>query len=142
MLASMKRLIALLSVVVLAGCAMTGQDATIDLPGTSWVLVELDGSEPVGETPPTLAFDDQGSVTGQAGCNSFNAEVTIDGSDLTFGPVASTRMACVEEGVADQEQAFLAALQDTTSFTVDDEGRLILEGGGATLTFEAGTEAE
>jgi heat shock protein HslJ len=138
----MKRLIAILSVVVLSGCAMTGQDATIDLPGTSWVLVELDGAEAVGETPPTLAFDDQGSVTGLAGCNSFNAEVTIDGSDLTVGPVASTQMACVEEGVADQEQAFLAALQDATSFTTDDDGRLVIEGGGATLTFEAGTEAE
>ena len=46
-----------------------------------------------------------------------------------------------EEGVADQEQAFLIALQDVTSYTVDDEGRLVLED-GATLTFEVAGEAE
>jgi heat shock protein HslJ len=142
MLWAMKRLIApLLVLVVLAGCVITSRDATMDLPGTLWVLVDLDGAAPVGETPPTLAFDDQGGVTGLAGCNTFNGEVTIDGSDLTFGPLATTQMACVEEGLADQEQAFLAALQDATSYTIDDEGRLVLEDGG-TLTFEVAAEAE
>ena len=137
----MKRSIALLALVALTGCAITSRDATIDLPGTSWVLVDLDGAAPVGETPPTIAFDDQGGVTGTAGCNTFNGEVTIDGSDLSFGPLATTQMACVEEGVADQEQAFLAAVQDATSYTVDDEGRLVLQD-GATLTFEVAAEAQ
>ncbi len=50
-------------------------------------------------------------------------------------------MFCAEEGVADQEQAFLTALQDVTSYTVDDEGRLVLED-GATLTFEVAGEAQ
>jgi heat shock protein HslJ len=137
----MKRSIVLLAIFALAGCAITSRDVTIDLPGTSWVLVDLDGAAPVGETPPTIAFDDQGGVTGTAGCNTFNGEVTIDGSDLSFGPLATTQMACVEEGVADQEQAFLAAVQDATSYTVDDEGRLVLQD-GATLTFEVAAEAQ
>jgi heat shock protein HslJ len=139
----MKRLIAPLVVVVmvLAACDITSRDATIDLPGTSWVLVELDGAAPVGETPPTIAFDDQGGVTGTGGCNTFNGEVTIDGSDLTFSPPAATQMFCPEDGVSDQEQAFLVALEDVTSFTIDDEGRLVLED-GSTLTFEVAAEAQ
>jgi heat shock protein HslJ len=137
----MQRSIALLALVAVAGCAITSRDATIELPGTSWALVELDGAEPVGEVRPTIAFDDQGSVTGNAGCNTFNGEVTIDGSDLTFGPLATTQMACVQEGVADQEQEFLTALQDVTTYTVDNEGRLVLEDGG-TLTFEVAAEGE
>ena len=137
----MKRSIAILALVAVAGCAITSRDATIDLPGTSWVLVDLDGAAPVGEAPPTIAFDDQGSVTGNAGCNTFNGEVTIDGSDLTFGPLATTQMACVEDGVADQEQAFLATLQDATSYTVDNEGRLVIQDGG-TLTFEVAAEGQ
>jgi heat shock protein HslJ len=142
MLRPMKRSVALLvALVLLAGCAITSRDATIDLPGTSWVLVDIDGTAPVGETPPTIAFDDQGSVTGTGGCNTFNGDVTIDGSDLSFGPLATTQMACVEDGVADQEAAFLTALQDVTSYTVDDEGRLVLED-GATLTFEVAAEAQ
>jgi heat shock protein HslJ len=137
----MKRSIAILALLAMAGCAITSRDATIDLPGTSWVLVDLDGAAPVGEAAPTIAFDDQGSVTGNAGCNTFNGEVTIDGSDLTFGPLATTRLACVEDGVADQEQAFLAALQDATSYTVDNEGRLVIQDGG-TLTFEVAAEGQ
>jgi heat shock protein HslJ len=138
----MKRSIALLgALVLLAGCDITSRDATIDLPGTSWVLVDIDGAPPVGETPPTIAFDDQGGVNGTGGCNTFNGEVTIDGSDLTFSPLATTQMFCGEDGVADQEQAFLTALQDATSYTVDDEGRLVLQD-GSTLTFEVAAGAQ
>ena len=137
----MKRSIALLAAIfVLAGCAITSRDATMDLPGTSWVLVDLDGTAPVGETPPTIAFDDQGTVTGTGGCNTFNGEVTIDGSDVSFGPLASTQMACGED-ISTQEAAFFTALQDVTSYTVDDEGRLVLQDGG-TLTFEVAAEAQ
>jgi heat shock protein HslJ len=125
----MKRSIALVvAVVLLAGCDITSRDATIDLPGTSWVLAELDGA-------------DQGGVTGTGGCNTYNGEVTIDGSELTFSPLATTQMFCAEDGVADQEQAFLTALQGVTSYTVDDEGRLVLQD-GVTLTFEVAGEAQ
>ena len=141
MLRPMKRSIALLAAIsLLAGCAITSRDATMDLPGTSWVLVDLDGTAPVGETPPTIAFDDQGTVTGTGGCNTFNGEVTIDGSDMSVGPLASTQMAC-EEDISNQEAAFFTALQDVTSYTVDNEGRLVLQD-GATLTFEVAGEAQ
>ena len=105
------------------------------------MLVELDGAAPVGETAADDRLRRPGRRHRHGGCNTFNGEVTIDGSDLTFGPLATTRMACAEAGVADQEQAFLAAVQDATSYTVDDEGRLVLED-GATLTFEVAAEAQ
>jgi heat shock protein HslJ len=137
----MKRSIVLLAALALAGCAITSRDATTDLPGTSWVVVDIDGDAPVGETPPTIAFDDQGSVTGTGGCNTFSGEVSIEGSDLTFGPLASTQMAC-EGDVSDQEQAFFTALQGVTGYTIDNEGRLVLEGDDGSLTFEVAAEAE
>jgi heat shock protein HslJ len=102
--------IALLALLTLSGCAITSRDATTELPGTAWDLVDLDGAEPVGQTPPSLAFTEDGSVTGSTGCNTFNAEVTIDGTELTFGPLATTRMACTDDAAAQQEQAYLAAL--------------------------------
>ena len=49
--------------------------------------------------------------------------------------MATTRMACADEAVSEQEQAFLLALEDVTGYTIDTEGRLVLEG-GAPLTFE------
>ena len=137
----MKRSIALLAVFALAGCAITSRDATIDLPGTSWVLVDLDGAAPVGETPPTIAFDDQGGVSGTGGLQLVQRR----GHDRRLRPdlrsAGHDADGCGEEGVADQEQAFLAAVQEATSYTVDDEGRLVLQD-GATLTFEVAAEAQ
>ncbi len=137
----MKRSIALLALLALSACAITSREATTELPGTSWALVDLDGAEPVGETPPSITFNDDGSVTGTTGCNTFNGEVTIEGSELTFGPMATTRMACLDEGASLQEHAFLTALEGVTGYTVDDEGRLVLEG-DAPLTFEVAPAAE
>jgi len=125
----------------LSSCAITSRDARTELPGTSWLLVDLDGTEPVGETTPSLAFDENGGVNGSTGCNTFNGEVTIDGNELTFGPLATTRMACLDDPTAAQEQAFLAAMEAATSYTVDDDGRLVLQG-GAPLTFEVAPERE
>jgi heat shock protein HslJ len=137
----MKRSIAVIAVLALTGCAITSRDARTELPATSWVLVDLDGAEPVGATPPTLAFDETGGVNGSTGCNQYNGEVTIDGSDLSFGPLATTRMACLDNETAAQEQAFLGAMEAVTSYTIDDEGRLVLDGGEA-LTFAVAAEAE
>ena len=52
-----------------------------------------------------------------------------------------TAHAFINEAIGGKEQAFLAALQDVTSYTVDDEGRLVLQD-GSTLTFEVAGEAE
>jgi len=132
---------ALIALLVLAGCAITSREATTELSGTSWTLVEIDGAEPVGETPPSITFTDEGSVTGTTGCNTFNGEVAIDGSELSFGPMATTRMACVDPAASEQEQAFLLAMESVTGYTIDSEGRLVLEG-DAPLTFEVAAEAE
>jgi putative lipoprotein len=137
----MRRSIAVLAVLTMSGCAITSREATTDLPGTSWTLVDLDGTAPVGETPPSLSFDETGGASGSTGCNSFNGAVTIDGNELTFGPLATTRLACLDDATAAQEQAFLGAMEAVTTYTIDNEGRLVLEG-GETLTFEVAAEEE
>jgi putative lipoprotein len=137
----MRRLLAAIGLVpiVLAGCMLTDRQATTDLPGTSWQLVDLDGAEPVEDAIPTMAFGDDGTVSGNASCNTYSGEVTIDGSDLSFGPLATTRMACVDAAVSEQETAFLQALEGVASYTIDPQGRLVLEG-DAPLTFEVAPE--
>ena len=126
----------LFAVAVLAACAITSRPATTDLPGSSWVLVEIDGEAPAADPPPTLAFNEDGTVTGSAGCNTFNGSVAINGSSLEFGPLATTRMACADPVVAEQETMFLLVLQANPGFTIDDEGQLVLTGGTVELVFE------
>ena len=129
-----------LAVLALAGCAITSRVATADLPDSSWELVDLDGAPPVRDAVPTLNFDEAGGVNGSTGCNTYTGSVTIVDSDLTFGPLATTRMACTDPDANAQESAFLAAMEEVTGYTVDDEGRLVLQG-GAPMTFQVAAVA-
>jgi heat shock protein HslJ len=130
----MRRLAMLVTAFVVAGCAVTTRVATTDLPGSTWELVAMDG-EAVAAAVPTLAFDEQGGVSGSTGCNTFSGEVAIDGNALTFGPLVTTRMACADPAANAQEEAFLSAMEGVSAYAVDDEGRLVLQG-GPELTFE------
>ena len=66
----------------------------------------------------TLAFDTDGAVNGNGGCNTFRGDVIIDGSSMKFGQLASTMMAC-EEAKSKQEAIFHAALSRTVSFALE-----------------------
>jgi heat shock protein HslJ len=86
------------------------------LTGPTWQLVsygdpdDLQGLEE--GTSITAEFvpetDTTGTVGGNATCNSYTTSYTIDGDQISFGPVAGTLMMCPVG--ADQEQAYLAAL--------------------------------
>lgn len=131
----MRRLAILVTAFVVAGCAVTSRVATMDLPGSTWELVAMDGEAVAGDAVPTLAFDEHGAVSGSTGCNTFSGDVAIRGSELSFGPLVTTRMACADPAANAREQAFLSAMQGVTGYTLDDVGRLVLRG-GPELTFE------
>jgi heat shock protein HslJ len=88
------------------------------LVGTHWTLTQL-GDAPVAasgsERDAHLVFASEGSrVTGSTGCNRLRGTYTRKGDALTFGPAATTKMACI--GAAQEtETKMLAALQATTS---------------------------
>jgi heat shock protein HslJ len=57
------------------------------------------------------------NVSGSAGCNDYNASTTTTPPKISFGPIASTRMACSQPaGVMEQESAYLAALQSAATY--------------------------
>lgn len=129
----MKSLVWMGAALALAGCmgpqTSGGSDAMEPLAGTSWVLAELDGQPPVmdpGGGAPTLAFEaSEPRASGNGGCNQFSGEYTQEGASLRFGPLASTRRACVDEAANRQEMAYLSALQSTTRAAMDGS-RLVL----------------
>ena len=79
----------------------------------------------------SMVFDTDGRVSGNTGCNMFNGPYTLSGSSISFGPLITTRRACLSEDANQQEQQFLAALDATTMY------QLV----GATLTFRDGAGA-
>ena len=105
---------------------------TASLTGTRWVVVSfgVDGVEgPVLEIAvPTMQFGDDGTgIGGTTGCNSYFGTVTFGpGSTISFGGIGMTEMACLDEGVMDQEQRFAQTLGLIDRFTLGD-GTLMLE---------------
>jgi len=94
------------------------------LDGTRWLLVDLEGSEIVDGTQPTLSFT-EGRASGSGGCNGFSGAYEQSGDELTFGMMATTRMACPEAQMAQDDRVF-AFLSTVERFALSPEGHLVL----------------
>lgn len=121
---------------LLAACRLPGQlsaSASITLDGTSWTLHQIGGRDVISDQAPTLLFS-RDQVHGNATCNRFTGSYTVDGSLLSFGPLASTRMACPD---MELETAYLAALGDVATYSAKSE-QLVLSNadGEEILVFE------
>ena len=89
---------------------------------TRWRLVELGGRQSIGaggERDAHLVFaQDSARISGSTGCNRLNGSYTREGAALRFGQTATTRMACLDPQLNQQEQTFLAALQATERYEI------------------------
>lgn len=98
---------------------------TISLVGTEWLLRDLAGAPALDQPQATLSFLDGGRAAGNGSCNRFTGSFEISGNTLKFGPMASTRMACMDNGVSDQEDRYLKALAAATRYAMDGGALLI-----------------
>jgi heat shock protein HslJ len=101
------------------------------LAGTSWRLEALAGTMAVQGVDATLDFADGDRVSGNASCNRFTGTVKVSGSTITFGPLASTRMACASEPANAQEMAYLKALSEAERFVLEGASLQIFSKGQA-----------
>jgi heat shock protein HslJ len=90
-----------------------------DMSG-SW-LVEWIAERPVVDySLASLTFGEEGRLSGNASCNLIMATYTVDGDQLTIGPARVTRKLC-PPALMDQEQRFLAALEDVVRAEIRNE---------------------
>jgi heat shock protein HslJ len=137
-----ERLILIVALLVLAGLALGACAASptpiemtpieTTLPGSSplnetqWELIRYISAQGqladiLAETQVTLEFAD-GKLSGSAGCNSFFGDYQSNAGSLTIGSIGYTEMFCTRpEGVMEQESAYLSALLDAASYTIDGE---------------------
>ncbi len=132
----MKKILLFLLLISLLLPACTSQEKS--LQGT-WTLTAYG---PEGATTPvapdsqaSIAFNEDGTVTGSSGCNSFGGEYKVDGDQITFNGLASTLMAC-EEPLMTQEGTVFKVLDGTASYKVDGDTLTITKDGTA-LVFTA-----
>lgn len=106
------------------------------LAGTSWQLVSfgLAGAETglIEGSAITLEFSPDGRATGSGGCNSYGGEYQVQDHTLSFGPIVSTKMACADPNVMQQEQQYFQALQTA--------GQFELAGDHLTIRYSEGRE--
>ncbi|MFN2359975.1 MAG: META domain-containing protein [Marinobacter sp.] len=135
----------LLAVLLLAGCAGSsvsdgpgGDVVAMPLTNTYWQLVSVAGQE-VPETAdqqkPHILFLDDGRVSGFSGCNQYMGNYQVEGENLLFDSMSSTRKACDDSMV---EQSLFAAFAKTVGVYLDGiELRLLGENGEELAVFEA-----
>ena len=100
------------------------------LVGPTWVAEDIGGRGVVDRAQSVIVFDARGRVNGRAGCNRFMGGYTADGTALRLGSLGTTRMACVPEALADQEQRFLAALDSVRGWRIERGLLFLTDGAG------------
>jgi len=112
-------------------------DAENNLTGT-WELDYIaNASIPFNELYPNkkpfISFESGSKkVSGNGGCNNFNTTMDVQGKNIKFGPIASTRMACPGEG----EPLFFQSLEKVNVQSVNDNSLTLIVGDIAIMRFQ------
>ncbi len=140
----MKRMVSLALMlafsIFMVGCAAMNSSADEPLVNTYWKLTQL-GEAPVAAVDNQreahlVLHEEEQRVAGSTGCNRLMGGYRLEGQALSFGQMATTRMACMEG--MDTEQAFLATLEQVAGWKVDGQTLTLTDGQGASLArFEA-----
>lgn len=110
----MKKVIAIFSIVLMinsCGSISNVNKTQVSILSTNWVLVDN-----VKGQSPTLTIGKE-KVSGNAGCNSYNGEITIAQESGAFSVknIATTRMMC--DNIT-TEQNFLSMLSSANRYSV------------------------
>lgn len=117
--------------------AAGGGDQAVPLEGTEWkVTGTLDETTlPEVVQPATLKFN-SGTLEVFAGCNTGSGSYTATESDIEFGPIAITKMAC-DDAANTLEQTVLSVLTGTQSYVIEGNTLTITADDGSGLTAES-----
>jgi heat shock protein HslJ len=130
-----------------AGCSGddssgSGSADASKLVGKNWVLTTEIAS---GVSPSVVAVSARfakGSVSGDSGCNNYNAPYKVDGSAMTIGPNIATTLRACEPDLTAVEHAYLALLPKVASYEIKGQTlSLRASSGKALLVYEAASAA-
>ena len=106
----------------------------------NWVLTSMQGDSIATNGPaktiPRLEISlTQGRVTGTTGCNQLNGPVMADTHQILFGPLITTKMACMGPNGA-AEPTFLRLLSQPMPYRIDSGKLTLYQQGKPVLTFK------
>lgn len=111
----------------------------LELEGATWALESIVSGDavssvPVGVRPPTLTFT-AGEVVVDTGCNTGRGSYELAGTDVTFGPIAITRIGC-DEAATEVEAAVVGVLDGAVAVEIEAD-QLTLTKGDQGLVYRA-----
>jgi heat shock protein HslJ len=125
----MKRYLLLLLLAGLVLSACTSQEKSLK---GSWTLIahgpESSPNPAVKDSQATIIFNDDGTLSGNSGCNSFGGEYKVEGGQVTFNRLVSTLMAC-SDPLMSQEGAVFQVLNGTVVYNRDGDTLTITKDG-------------
>jgi heat shock protein HslJ len=122
--------------------SFSGDEVTITLDeiepaalvGTTWTVTGTVANEGVSSVPAdssaSITIADDGTVAVNTGCNTGSGSVEVGDDTLTFGPIATTLMACPPEQTA-LETSVLSVLQGEVAYEIDGSNLSLRSGDGA-----------
>jgi heat shock protein HslJ len=111
---------------------------TPDLEGTAWTLVSLNGNDVIEGTTITLSFGDDGTLSGDAGCNSYSGQYTATDGTLSTSEIINTEVFCQDPAdVMEQEDAYFDALRTAAVYTITTGTLELLSAADATLVYRS-----
>ncbi|WP_417769932.1 META domain-containing protein [Stappia sp.] len=99
------------------------------LPGSDWVVEDIDRRGIIDNSRVTLAFTREGTLGGRATCNSYSTRFATNGGRISVDRrTVATMMACAP-ALMNQEAKFLSLLPTVTDWRIDETGALLLSAG-------------
>lgn len=114
-------------VLLAAACSAAAPAALLHI---KWFATEVGGVPAVQGARSWMEFSEDGHVTGHGGCNRYSGDAKFDHTQLKFGEVASTKMACAEPAAMQQESKLFAAFTATRTYRVEGKDILLLDDAG------------
>lgn len=105
----------------------------VSLTGTEWDMLSYNNGKgglvsALADTKITALFSEEGELTGSAGCNSYSTSYEVSDSTIEIFPAATTRMYCsVPEGIMEQENEYLTALQSAASYEIQGKELVLFD---------------
>jgi heat shock protein HslJ len=101
---------------------LTGRTWTVD----TFIMGGAASNLPV-PNPPTLVFGADGAFSAFTGCNDASGTYAVEGEEITFSALASTRIGCMG-AATDAEQRMLMVLDGTVTYAIDAQRLTLLNG--------------
>lgn len=130
-----------LSSLMFSACSTSGPATTIlnnkksSLYNSQWKLVDDENTVVKGINGDDVFItieNNEFKVNGYAGCNLFHTDASLDGNNVKFGPIASTKMRCPDSRI---EDSFLGVLDDVNRYEIKGNELYFYKGNMLLLKF-------